>query len=78
VANEGPAIPPADLDQIFDKFWTRRRGGSGLGLAICRRIVEAHGGAIRVENTSSGPRFTLRLPCPTGAPAGAAAPVEAR
>lgn len=62
VANDGPTIPPADLDQIFDKFWTRRRGGSGLGLAICRRIVEAHGGAIHVENLATGPRFRFTLP----------------
>jgi two-component system sensor histidine kinase KdpD len=62
VANEGPPIPAADLEQIFEKFWTRRRGGSGLGLAICRLIVEAHGGVIRAENTPRGPRFVFELP----------------
>jgi two-component system sensor histidine kinase KdpD len=75
VENEGPAIPSADLEQIFDKFWTRRRGGSGLGLAICRRIVEAHGGTIRVENRADGPRFRFTLPlAPEPAAAAAAAP----
>lgn len=62
VENQGPEIRPADLTEIFDKFWTRRKGGSGLGLAISRRIVEAHGGEIRAENTRRGPRFTFTLP----------------
>jgi two-component system, OmpR family, sensor histidine kinase KdpD len=62
VENQGPKITEADLDEIFDKFWTRREGGSGLGLAICRRVIEAHGGQIRAENTSGGPRFTFTLP----------------
>jgi two-component system, OmpR family, sensor histidine kinase KdpD len=62
VENQGPEISPADLPEIFDKFWTHREGGSGLGLAICRRIVEAHGGEMRAENTRQGPRFTFTLP----------------
>jgi signal transduction histidine kinase len=62
VENQGPDIRPADLTEVFDKFWTRREGGSGLGLAISRRIVEAHGGEIRAENTRQGPRFTFTLP----------------
>lgn len=62
VENAGPAIAVADLDRVFDTFWTRRARGSGLGLAICKRVVEAHGGAIRVENRRRGPRFTFTLP----------------
>ena len=62
VENDGPEIPPADLDRVFDTFWTRRATGTGLGLAICKRVVEAHGGTIRAENTRRGPRFTFRLP----------------
>jgi two-component system sensor histidine kinase KdpD len=62
VDNEGPAIAPVDLDRVFDTFWTRRARGSGLGLAICKRVVEAHGGTIRVENRRRGPRFTFTLP----------------
>jgi len=62
VENDGPAIAAADLDRIFDTFWTRRARGSGLGLAICKRVVEAHGGTIRAENMRRGPRFTFTLP----------------
>ncbi|HEY1419695.1 MAG TPA: DUF4118 domain-containing protein [Candidatus Dormibacteraeota bacterium] len=62
VDNEGPPIATADLDRVFDTFWTRRARGSGLGLAICKRVVEAHGGTIRVENRRAGPRFTFTLP----------------
>jgi two-component system sensor histidine kinase KdpD len=64
VENDGPAIAVADLDRIFDTFWTRRARGSGLGLAICKRVVEAHGGTIRAENMRRGPRFTFTLPLP--------------
>lgn len=62
VENSGPPIAPADLDRVFDTFWTRRTKGTGLGLAICKRVVEAHGGTIRVENRRRGPRFTFTLP----------------
>lgn len=65
VENEGPAIATGDLDRVFDTFWTRRARGSGLGLAICKRVVEAHGGTIRVENRRRGPRFTFTLPLAT-------------
>lgn len=62
VENEGPPIATADLDRVFDTFWTRRARGSGLGLAICKRVVEAHGGRISVENRRRGPRFTFTFP----------------
>ncbi|HEX9081806.1 MAG TPA: ATP-binding protein [Holophagaceae bacterium] len=68
VADEGPGIPEADRERIFEKFFrragSRGDGGSGLGLAICRAIVEAHGGRIRVEEAPGGGaafRFTLPL-----------------
>ena len=62
VENEGPPIATGDLDFVFDTFWTRRARGSGLGLAICKRVVEAHGGTIRVENRRRGPRFIFTFP----------------
>jgi two-component system sensor histidine kinase KdpD len=62
VENDGPAIAPADLDRVFETFWSRRARGSGLGLAISKRVIEAHGGTIRAENRRRGPRFTFTLP----------------
>jgi len=56
--NDGPSIDEADLERIFDPFFTKdRRGdGAGLGLSIAARIVEAHGGFIEARNThTSGP-----------------------
>jgi two-component system sensor histidine kinase KdpD len=62
VENEGPPIATADLEHVFDTFWTRRARGTGLGLAICKRVVEAHGGRISAENRRQGPRFTFTFP----------------
>lgn len=64
VADSGPGVPPERIDSIFDPFVTFRSGGTGLGLALVQRAVEAHGGAIFVDNTpsGSGAMFTLYLP----------------
>lgn len=54
VVDDGPGIPAADLERIFERFYQvqRHRGQSstGLGLAICKHIVERHGGRIRAES----------------------------
>lgn len=57
VRDEGPGIPAAALDRIFDKFYRaddgdRRRAGTGLGLAIAKGFVEAQGGTISARNRS--------------------------
>ena len=63
VADQGPGIPPEQLEQVFAPFFTTKREGLGLGLNICRTIVEAHGGAIGVENRAGGgATFTFTLP----------------
>jgi two-component system sensor histidine kinase KdpD len=62
VENDGPPIAPADLEHVFDTFWTRRSSGTGLGLAIAKRVIDAHGGTISAENRRRGPRFTFTLP----------------
>ena len=71
VADEGPGIPPDDLERIFDKFYRvqaqdRRRAGTGLGLAICRGFVEAQGGRIDAQNRRdrTGAVVTIRIPVP--------------
>jgi two-component system sensor histidine kinase KdpD len=71
VLDEGPGIPPDDLERIFDKFYRVRkvdtqRAGTGLGLAICRGFVEAMKGTIAAGNRRdrSGAVFTISLPVP--------------
>ena len=64
LADNGPGIPPADRDKLFMPYYSTKKRGSGLGLAIVRRIVAEHGGTIEVgENTPTGARFTIELPC---------------
>lgn len=59
----GIDVPEADLDRIFEAFFTRKREGTGLGLPMVQQIVHDHHGTIRVASTSSeGTRFELRLP----------------
>ena len=74
VADEGPGIPQAKLDNIFDRFYSERPTSenfgqhSGLGLSISRQIVEALRGTISAENridaegTVTGARFVICLP----------------
>ncbi|HKO23439.1 MAG TPA: ATP-binding protein [Chloroflexota bacterium] len=70
VRDEGPGIPRAERERVFEPFYRGAatealRPGSGLGLAICRGIVEAHGGWIRVEPTD-GPGASIALWLPGG------------
>ena len=69
VADTGIGIPPRERDKVFDAFYqvdsssTREYGGTGLGLSIVKRLVEGHGGAIRIEdNTPVGTIFVVTLP----------------
>lgn len=66
----GPGIPPADLERIFEPFFSTKveRGGTGLGLSISRDIVHRHGGEITVESEPGrGTRFVVELPLETPA-----------
>lgn len=58
VRDTGLGISEADIDRIFNPFFTTRATGTGLGLAIVHRIVDAHGGSIAAHN-DGGAVFTL-------------------
>ncbi len=67
VSDAGPGVAPADRERIFQPYVRgaagRHAGGLGLGLAICQRLVEAHGGALWVEERpGGGSRFAFTLP----------------
>jgi hypothetical protein len=65
VADDGPGIPPAVREHLFDPFYSGREAGRGLGfgLAKCWRIAELHGGSLAVESEpGQGAIFCLLLP----------------
>ncbi len=72
VEDDGPGIPAADLERVFEPFQrledsrNRGTGGVGLGLAIARQAIENEGGSIRLSNRPAGGlRAEVRLPCRT-------------
>jgi len=63
VEDQGVGIPAANLERIFNPFFTNKAQGTGLGLAITQRIVREHGGHIQVKSVpGNGTRFTLLFP----------------
>jgi signal transduction histidine kinase len=72
VDDDGPGVPPADRERIFERFTrlddsrARDRGGAGLGLAVVRSIVTRHGGFVWADQSPlGGARFTVELPAAT-------------
>jgi signal transduction histidine kinase len=83
VADDGVGIDPAEQDEVFDRFYRGRAvrespiSGSGLGLYLARRLVESHGGWIRLDATVRGTSISFGLPVAeqrTGAEPGALDP----
>jgi two-component system sensor histidine kinase KdpD len=66
VMDRGPGFPRKEISRIFDKFYRVEgsiAGGTGLGLSIAKGFVEAHKGAIMVENRQNGgAKFTVKIP----------------
>jgi len=65
VEDGGAGIDPAQLNKIFDPYFTTKQGksGTGLGLYITKKVVEDHNGSIKVDSApDSGTVFTIRLP----------------
>lgn len=66
VEDQGPGVPEDDLEHVFDRFYrspeARGMEGSGLGLAIVKQLADTHAGSVKLENTTTGAKSTLRLP----------------
>jgi signal transduction histidine kinase len=78
VEDSGPGIPEENLDKVFEEFEQVRTSadqmakGTGLGLTICRRLVQLHGGSIRVSNRKDGGAvFSFTVPVFAGEETGA-------
>jgi signal transduction histidine kinase len=65
LSDTGGGIPDEVRERIFEPFFTTKASGTGLGLAVVRRIVEGHGGEVRVQSApGEGTTFALRFPLP--------------
>ena len=63
VRDTGKGIPQENLQRVFDRFFTTKDSGLGLGLAVVKKVMEAHGGSVRVESAEgSGTKVALYFP----------------
>ncbi|HMK76922.1 MAG TPA: ATP-binding protein [Thermodesulfobacteriota bacterium] len=63
ISDSGSGIPPEQMEKIFNYYYTTKEKGVGLGLPIAHRIIEAHGGKLRIESrVGSGTKVTVTLP----------------
>ena len=69
IEDDGQGFPEDEIDHVFDKFYRLKHsntGGTGLGLSIVKGFTEAQGGAVGLENKSTGgARFTIEIPAET-------------
>jgi signal transduction histidine kinase len=67
VKDTGCGIPRENLHKLFNPFFTTKTTGTGLGLSVCHKIVESHGGFMRVESqVGAGSNFIFYLPLEEG------------
>jgi signal transduction histidine kinase len=64
VSDDGPGVPEADRERLFEPFFTSRRseGGTGLGLPIARSLLAASGGTLELVESARGATFQVTLP----------------
>ncbi len=69
VSDSGPGLPQANLDRLFEAFYTTKASGLGMGLSICRSIVQNHGGRLwATPNEPHGAVFRVMLPIGRNSP----------
>lgn len=61
VRDQGPGIPPERMERIFERFFSGS-SGAGVGLTVVSRIIEQHGGELKVDSGADGSTFTIVLP----------------
>lgn len=61
VSNNGPAIPPEEIEHIFVPFFTTKKGGSGIGLSVSRQIMRLSGGSIFLKDVPGAKKTTFVL-----------------
>jgi signal transduction histidine kinase len=64
ISDAGSGIPPEYLDQVFDPFYTGRRGGTGLGLALVKHFIEDMGGSVVLYNNDPPPGCSAEVYIP--------------
>jgi signal transduction histidine kinase len=70
IEDTGTGIEPAHVSEVFEPFFTTKEGGTGLGLSIVRKIVDQHGGDVRITSErGKGTRVTVVLPAEKPPPA---------
>jgi signal transduction histidine kinase len=63
ISDDGPGVPEKARAHLFQAFQgSARKGGTGLGLAVAQELINAHGGVIRLRDTSKGATFELEIP----------------
>jgi signal transduction histidine kinase len=69
VSDDGPGIPDAIRNRIYEPFFSTKDGGTGLGMSIVHSMVTLHGGTVDVDSSPAGTRFDVIMPRGSGAPA---------
>ena len=63
VSDNGTGISPSNLESVFEPFFTTKLEGTGLGLANSKRIIDQHGGKMRIESIlGKGTQVTIEIP----------------
>lgn len=65
VRDDGPGIPAASVERIFEPFYSTRNGGMGIGLFVGRQLARAYGGDLLLESNGPGASFALMIPLAT-------------